>query len=328
MSQIKLTSADLVLKNLEVQDCSKEMKRYLLIYYIREVELKIAQEYPYGLMRTPVHLCVGHEAIPVGLSEHLISEDKVLSNHRSHGHYLAKGGSLISLFGELLGRQIGCSKGRGGSQHLIDLSVNFIASAPILGGTIPIAAGVAFSHKLQGLGGIVVAYLGDAVLEEGILFETISFASLHSLPILFVVENNRLSVHTYLDKRQPKRRLRDIGSAFGLRAEEFDGNNVVEVSRAGKSHINYVRKERKPSILFFETFRRLEHVGPDEDFNLNFRDPVEVKNWLLRDPLELAAQKLKKSESQAMSFNNLKNQINSYIELSWQSALASEMAQQ
>ena len=328
MSQMKFASADLALKNLEVENCSEEMKRYLLIYYIREVELKIAREYPYGLMRTPVHLCVGHEAIPVGLSEHLLSEDKVLSNHRSHGHYLAKGGSLISLFGELLGRQIGCSKGRGGSQHLIDLSVNFIASAPILGGTIPIAAGVAFSHKLKGTDGIVVAYLGDAVLEEGVLFETISFASLHSLPILFVVENNRLSVHTYLDKRQPRRRLRDIGSAFGLRAEEFDGNNVVEVSRAGKSHINYVRKERTPSILFFETFRRLEHVGPDEDFNLNFRDPVEVKNWLLRDPLELAAQKLKRSESQAMSFNNLKNKINSYIESSWQAALASEMAQQ
>ncbi len=325
---MKFASADLALKSLEVENYSEEMKRYLLIYYIREVELKIAREYPYGLMRTPVHLCVGHEAIPVGLSEHLLYEDKVLSNHRSHGHYLAKGGSLISLFGELLGRQIGCSKGRGGSQHLIDLSVNFIASAPILGGTIPIAAGVAFSHKLKGIDGIVVAYLGDAVLEEGVLFETISFASLHSLPILFVVENNRLSVHTYLDKRQPKRRLRDIGSAFGLRAEEFDGNNVVEVSRAGKSHINYVRKERKPSILFFETFRRLEHVGPDEDFNLNFRDPAEVKNWLLRDPLELAAQKLKKSESQAMSFNNLKNKINSYIESSWQSALASEMAQQ
>ena len=328
MSQIKFASADLALKNLEVENCSEEMMRYLIIYYIREVELKIAREYPYGLMRTPVHLCVGHEAIPVGLSEHLLSEDKVLSNHRSHGHYLAKGGSLVSLFGELLGRQIGCSKGRGGSQHLIDLSVNFIASAPILGGTIPIAAGVAFSNKLKGIDGIVVAYLGDAVLEEGVLFETISFASLHSLPILFVVENNRLSVHTYLDKRQPKRRLRDIGSAFGLRAEEFDGNNVVEVSRAGKSHINYVRKERTPSILFFETFRRLEHVGPDEDFNLNFRDPVEVKNWLLRDPLELAAQKLKKSESQAMSFNNLKNKIDSYIESSWQSALASEMAQQ
>jgi pyruvate dehydrogenase E1 component alpha subunit len=325
---MKFASADLVLKNLEIENCSEEMRRYLLIYYIREVELKIAREYPYGLMRTPVHLCVGHEAIPVGLSEHLLSEDKVLSNHRSHGHYLAKGGNLISLFGELLGRQIGFSKGRGGSQHLIDLSVNFIASAPILGGTIPIAAGVAFSHKLKGLDGIVVAYLGDAVLEEGVLFETISFASLHSLPILFIVENNRLSVHTYLDKRQPKRRLKDIGTAFGLRAEEFDGNDVVVVSSAGKSHVNYVRKERKPSILFFETFRRVEHVGPNEDFDLNFRDPVEVKDWLLRDPLELAAQKLKKSESQSVSFVNLKNQINSYIESSWQSALASEMAQQ
>jgi TPP-dependent pyruvate/acetoin dehydrogenase alpha subunit len=122
--------------------------------------------------------------------------------------------------------------------------------------------------------------------------------------------------------------LKDIGTAFGLRAEEFDGNDVVVVSSAGKSHVNYVRKERKPSILFFETFRRVEHVGPNEDFDLNFRDPVEVKDWLLRDPLELAAQKLKKSESQSVSFVNLKNQINSYIESSWQSALASEMAKQ
>jgi thiol-disulfide isomerase/thioredoxin len=225
-----------MLKNIDIdiQEVSQELKRFLSLYFVRSVELKIASEYSSGLMRTPVHLCVGQESIPVGLSEHLFHYDKVLSNHRSHGHYLAKGGSLLALFGEILGKQIGCAKGRGGSQHLIDLSANFIASAPILGGTIPIAAGVAFAIKLQETDGIVVVYLGDAVLEEGVLFETLSFASLHSLPILFVVENNRLSVHTHINQRQPLRKLKDIGLAFNLKSDEFDSSDIDEVSKIEK----------------------------------------------------------------------------------------------
>ena len=329
MKKDKVASTDLVLKNLNIRidEYSDEVKRFLLVYYIREVEIKIAAEYPSGLMRTPVHLCIGQESIPVGISEHLSSDDKVLSNHRSHGHYLAKGGSLFSLFAELLGKQAGCAKGRGGSQHLIDLSVNFIASAPILGGTVPIAAGVAFSHKLQNLDGIIVSYLGDAVLEEGILFETLSFAALQSLPILFVVENNRLSVHTYINKRQPERELKEIGPAFGLMAGEFDGNDIVEVSNAGKSYINYVREVKKPAIIFFETFRRLEHVGPEEDFNLGYRDPAEVKIWLAKDPLEIALQHIVNVKNQPKSINQLKSQIDYYIENTWKLALQAEMAQ-
>jgi TPP-dependent pyruvate/acetoin dehydrogenase alpha subunit len=323
-----LSSADRTLRNLgiKIEGLSQSSKHYLLIYYIRQVELRISFEYPRGLMRTPVHLCVGQEAIPVGLSENLIPDDKVLSNHRSHGHYLAKGGSLESLFGEILGKEIGCARGRGGSQHLIDLSANFIASAPILGGTVPIATGIAFSNKLNDSTGIVTVYLGDAVLEEGVLYESLSFAALHALPILFVVENNRLSVHTSLDKRQPSRKLSDIGRAFGLRSEEFDGNDIEEVSRAGKIHIDYVRKQSKPSIVFFETFRRLEHVGPGEDFDLNFRDTVEVNEWLRKDPLEIAAKKLRNDKFQVNLCENLKNQIDSYIESAWQVAFSAEMA--
>ena len=322
------SSADHALINLgiKIEELSQTTKQYLLVYYIRQAELKIAFEYPRGMMRTPVHLCVGQEAIPVGLSENLIHDDKVLSNHRSHGHYLAKGGSLESLFSEILGKEIGCARGRGGSQHLIDLSANFIASAPILGGTIPIATGIAFSNKLSDSNGIVTAYLGDAVLEEGVLYESLSFAALHALPILFVVENNRLSVHTSLDKRQPARKLSDIGRAFGLRSEEFDGNDTEEVSRAGKTHIDYVRKENKPSIVFFETFRRLEHVGPGEDFDLNFRDSIEVDEWLRKDPLEIAAKKLENDENHVNLCENLKNHIDSYIESAWQVALSAEMA--
>jgi len=324
----QLCSTDSMLKNIEIdiQEVSQELKRFLSLYFVRSVELKIASEYSSGLMRTPVHLCVGQESIPVGLSEHLFHYDKVLSNHRSHGHYLAKGGGLLALFGEILGKQIGCAKGRGGSQHLIDLSANFIASAPILGGTIPIAAGVAFAIKLQETDGIVVVYLGDAVLEEGVLFETLSFASLHSLPILFVVENNRLSVHTHINQRQPLRKLKDIGPAFNLKSDEFDSSDIDEVSKISKDYVEYVRKNSKPALIFFETFRSLEHVGPNEDFNLGYRDKDEVVHWLARDPVDISYNKLAKDLLQIANIKNLQTKIDKYVNKVWEVALKSEMA--
>ena len=324
----QLCSTDSMLKNIGIdyQEVSRELKRFLSLYFVRSVELKIASEYSSGLMRTPVHLCVGQESIPVGLSEHLSQHDKVLSNHRSHGHYLAKGGSLLALFGEILGKQIGCAKGRGGSQHLIDLSANFIASAPILGGTIPIAAGVAFAIKLQKTEGIVVVYLGDAVLEEGVLFETLSFASLHSLPILFVVENNRLSVHTHINQRQPLRKLKDIGPAFDLKSDEFDSSDIDEVSKICKDYVEYVRENSKPALIFFETFRSLEHVGPNEDFDLGYRDQGEVVHWLARDPVDISYNKVAKDFSQLTYIKNLQSRIDQYINKVWERALKAEMA--
>lgn len=293
------------------------------MYYVRQVEMKIANEYPNGLMRTPVHLCVGQEAVPVGIAEHLTIQDKVLSYHRSHGHYLTKGGNLEALFAEILGRQTGCAKGRGGSQHLIDLDVNFIASAPILGGTVPVAAGIAYSHILNNLPGVVIAYVGDAVLEEGILFETLSFSSLHSLPILFIVENNRLSVHTPIHDRQPNRKFKDIGPAFGLSAEAVDGNDIQCVSQVGGKHIEYIRQNKKPSLLCFETFRKLEHVGPNQDFELNYRDPFEVEKWMQRDPLEIALQSIRTPKN----IEDFREQINLFIENSWNLAIKADMAQ-
>lgn len=284
------------------------------------------KEYEKNQIRTPVHFCVGQEAVPVGLSINLNSKDKVLSNHRSHGHFLSKGGNLTSLFAECLGKQIGCAKGRGGSQHLIDLEANFIASAPILGGTLPVAAGIAFSNKLKIAEGIVIAYLGDAVLEEGIFYETLSFSSLHNLPILFVVENNRLSVHTYLNRRQPVRNFKDIGNAFSVKSLELNGNDVAEVSKAGKSMVDFIRNFNKPGILFFETYRQLEHVGPNSDFQLGYRDIKESKFWLDRDPLKIAFEKLKQKNVEKFNLQSLEKAIDDYIILSWSKAENSAMA--
>ena len=266
-----MNSTDFTLKNIgfEPTRFRPAIKNYLLVYYIRKVEEKIISEYHHGQMRTPVHLCIGQEAIPVGISNNLILKDKVTSGHRSHGHYLAKGGNLIELFSEILGRETGCANGRGGSQHLIDLKANFIASAPILGGTIPIASGLAFSNVLKQEDGIVITYFGDAVLEEGILYETLSFSALKKLPILFVVENNNLSVHTTLKQRQPNRPLHNIGRAFNIPATEVFGNDVRLISKVSKKIIRKIRKGSGPHLLVCNTYRLLEHVGPKSDLHLN-----------------------------------------------------------
>jgi len=322
-------SSDLALSNLglNIDELSLDLRNFLVMYYIRHVEMKIAKEYELGIMRTPVHLCVGQEAIPAGVSRYLFPEDKVLSNHRSHGHFLAKGGSLQSLFSELLGRESGCARGRGGSQHLIDIGANFIASAPILGGTVPIGAGIAYSNVLSGSSGIIVVYLGDAVLEEGILYETLSFAALKSLPILFVVENNRLSVHTYIQHRQPIRDLVDIGKAFGLRSFEADGNDIMEILSISQIVMQVVRGERKPAIVFFETFRQLEHVGTQDDSNLGYRNAKESEFWLKRDPLEIAISYLGDlPKSQLKLKDQAESKIRRSILDAWDLSIDSDMA--
>jgi len=322
-------ASEIALMNIGLQtsDISRELRDYLLVYYIRQVELKISAEYSFGLMRTPVHLCVGQEAIPTGVSNYLFQIDKVFSNHRSHGHYLAKGGNLESLFAELLGRETGCAKGRGGSQHLVDLSANFIASAPILGGTVPIATGAAFSNSLNRQSGIVVVYVGDAVLEEGVLYESLSFASLKSLPILYVVENNRLSVHTFIENRQPKRKLTDIGKAFGLKSIEVDGNDIVEISSACQTATKILREERRPVVMFCDTYRQLEHVGPNSDFDLGYRSIEGDRGWIDRDPLALAKKYTQSSGySEVEVREKFEGVIDSYILSSWKKAIDSKEA--
>ena len=143
---------------------------------IRRVEEEIARRYSEQEMRTPVHLCIGQEAVPVGVSLALQTDDKVLSGHRSHGHYLAKGGNLSAMVAEIYGRETGCSVGKGGSQHLIDVERGFLGSAPILGSTIAIAVGVSWALRRRSPSSVTVAYFGDAATEEGVFHESMSFA--------------------------------------------------------------------------------------------------------------------------------------------------------
>jgi pyruvate dehydrogenase E1 component alpha subunit len=243
---------------------------------IRRVEEYLAVRYAEQEMRCPMHLCIGQEAIAVGVSAALEISDKVFSNHRAHGHYLAKGGSLQSMVAELYGRSTGCCGGRGGSMHLIDLNVSFMGSTPIVGGTVPLAVGSAWTSKLCQTNDVTVVYFGDGCFEEGVVAESMNFAALHQLPVLFVCENNDFSVYTRRKDRQPDQAIYKIAQSHGISSTCGDGNNVLSVYATAAKAIESIREGHGPQFLEFSTYRWREHCGPDFDHALNYRENSEI----------------------------------------------------
>jgi TPP-dependent pyruvate/acetoin dehydrogenase alpha subunit len=244
---------------------------------IRRIEEALAQRYLQQEMRCPMHLCIGQEAIAVGVGEALNISDKMYSNHRAHGHYLAKGGSLQSMVAELYGRASGCCGGRGGSMHMIDLDVGFMGATPIVGGTVPLAVGSAWASKLQKKPDVTVIFFGDGCFEEGVVHESLNFAALHQLPILFVCENNDFSVYTRRNERQPDRSIHQVASAHGIKTAYGDGNDVELVFNLTSQAIEDMRAGNGPWFLEFSTYRWREHCGPDFDDHLQYRTPEEIE---------------------------------------------------
>lgn len=268
-------------------DVNVRLAMYKQLLRLRLVEDAIARRYSEYEMRCPTHLCTGQEGIPVGVSAHLRTDDLVFSGHRSHGHYLAKGGSLKSMLAELYGRATGCAGGKGGSQHLIDLSCGFMGSAPILASTISVGVGAAWEIAMRGESRVVVVYFGDGATEEGTFHEAMNFASVKRLPVVFVCENNLYSVHSSLDVRQPNRPISALGSAHAMAARHGDGNNVETVYRMAGEAIVRARAGDGPTIMEFTTYRWMEHCGPNGDIELNYRAASELAAWKERDPLAM-----------------------------------------
>lgn len=252
-------------------------KLFFEMLRIRRVEESLAMRYAEQEMRCPMHLCIGQEAIAVGVSAALKTSDKVFSNHRAHGHYLAKGGRLQSMVAEMYGRSTGCCGGRGGSMHLIDLSVSFMGSTPIVGGTVPLAVGSAWTSKLCQTQDVTVVYFGDGCFEEGVVSESMNFAALHQLPVLFVCENNDFSVYTRRKDRQPDQAIYKIAQAHGISSSCGDGNNVLSVYEMAAKAIASIREGKGPQFLEFSTYRWREHCGPDFDHALNYREKSEIE---------------------------------------------------
>lgn len=267
------------------------------LYYemlrIRMVEEKIVELYPEQQMRCPVHLSIGQEAVAVGVCANLSREDCVFSNHRSHGHYLAKGGNLKTMMAELYGKVTGCSQGKGGSMHLVDISVGFLGATPIVGSTIPIAVGVALGSVMRGEKCVTVVFFGDAATEEGVFHESINFAALKKLPVVFVCENNFYSVYSPLSVRQPKgREIFELAKGHGIESYQGDGNDVVEVYRLVEQAVRKARQGGGPTFLEFKTYRWREHCGPNYDNDLGYRTESEFQRWKRCCPIERPKERL------------------------------------
>lgn len=260
---------------------------------IRRVEEALADRYAEQEMRCPMHLCIGQEAIAVGVCAALSENDVMFSNHRAHGHYLAKGGNLNAMIAELYGRSTGCCGGRGGSMHLIDLAVGFMGATPIVGGTVPLAVGSAWASSLKNEKRVSVVFFGDGCFEEGVVHESLNFAALHKLPIIFVCENNGFSVYTRLNERQPNRPIYRIAEAHGMTATIGDGNDIEEVLSIAKTAVDNARQGNGPQFIELSTYRWREHCGPDFDDGLNYRSTLEIENGLKDNPIDKFATRLK-----------------------------------
>ncbi len=262
---------------------------------IRMVEEEIATRYSQAKMRCPTHLSTGQEAVSVMVCENLSSSDLVVSTHRAHAHYLAKGGSLRKLIAELYGKVTGCTQGRGGSMNLSDLSAGFVASTAIVGNSIPIGVGLAFSQSLKKSDAVTCVFLGDAAVEEGVFYESINFSVLKKLPVIFICENNFYSVNTPLHLRQPKNRIiSKMVEAIGAKTKRLDGNDIIN----NFSQVCDVMKDLRSSggvwFLELETYRYKVHCGPEDDRNSG-RPKDEFDYWKSRDPIVLLQAQLLES---------------------------------
>jgi pyruvate dehydrogenase E1 component alpha subunit len=265
---------------------------YRQMLRIRLVEERIGDLYAEQEMRCPTHLSIGQEAPPVGVSAHLKREDLVFSGHRSHAHYLAKGGDLKTMLAELYGRATGCAAGKGGSQHLIDLDCGFMGSAPILASTISVGVGAAWAAKLDGRDQVIAIYFGDGATEEGTFHEALNFAGTHRLSVVFVCENNLYSVHSALDIRQPARPIHALAPAHGLQALHGDGNDVDLVHDLAAQAVARARRGEGPSLIELATYRWREHCGPNGDLELKYRSEEEFAAWQARDPVRVYRDRL------------------------------------
>jgi pyruvate dehydrogenase E1 component alpha subunit len=264
-------------------DLKQKLFRELL--RIRLVEEKIAALYPEQDMRCPTHLSIGQEGVAVGACAALRRDDQLFGTYRSHALYLAKGGDLKAMLAEIYGSKSGCCGGKSGSMQLVAPEEGLLCSSAIVGGTIPMAVGAALANRLRKNDAVSCVVFGDAATEEGVFHESMNFATLKKLPVIFVCENNLFAVYTHISKRQASDRIADRMRMYELPSQRFDGNNTLEVFDAVSTAVARARRGEGPSFLEFMTYRWLEHVGPNSDVPLGVRTQQDLDAWKAKDPL-------------------------------------------
>ena len=252
---------------------------------IRLFEERVAGLLEDGTIKCPTHLYIGQEAVAAGVCASLETDDYVWGNHRSHGHYLAKGGDMNLIMAEMYGKKTGCAEGRGGSMHLIAKDVGILGTVPMVAATIPIAVGAALASVLQNTNRISVSFFGDGATEEGVFHESLNFASLKKLPVVFVCENNLFSSHLPIHDRRATDSIYKSALAYDIPSDRIDGNNAAEVFTTARIAIERARRGDGPTLIECRTYRWRGHVGPRWDLDVGIRDHSELKSWMDRCPI-------------------------------------------
>jgi len=253
---------------------------------IRRFEEKIIEVYPAQDMKSPVHLYIGQEAIAAAVCSHLTTSDYLFTSHRSHGHFLAKGGDPKVLYAEFYGRITGCCKGKGGSMHPADPKLGILGTSAIVGGAIPLAVGTALKSYLTKDGRVSVVFFGDGASDQGTFHESMNFASLKRLPVVFICENNFYATNSHLSARQPHDHIHKRADGYGIPGQTANGNDVLDIYRKAKWAIDNAREGEGPTLLECRTYRWKGHVGPECDYEKGCRPKEELEAWMEKCPVE------------------------------------------
>ncbi|MSP49657.1 MAG: thiamine pyrophosphate-dependent dehydrogenase E1 component subunit alpha [Alphaproteobacteria bacterium] len=265
----------------------KDLQRiYKSLRLIRRAEEEVARIYPSDKIKSPVHLSIGQESVAVGVCDVLGRNDAVSGTYRGHATYLAKGGSLKGMMAELFGKDTGCARGKGGSMHLIEANANVLGSSAVVGTTIPIAMGWALAAQKRKTGAVIAAFLGDGATEEGAFYESLNFASLHKLPILFVCENNGYAIHTPLSKRWATEHLCARVATYDIPTFRIEDGDVFAIRNVTAWAVDAARKGAGPAFMECRIYRWREHVGPGDDYHIGYRQKTELQPWIETDQVE------------------------------------------
>ena len=303
-------------------------KLYTEALRIRNIELEISRRYSSNQIRCPVHLSVGQEGIAAACALVMKKLDFAVSTHRGHAHYLAKGGDLKKMIAEIYGKVTGCSKGIGGSMHLMDLNVNFMGSSAIVGNSIPVGVGLGLSAKLKKKNQISYVFFGEGATEQGVFYESINFAIIKKLPVVFICENNLYSVYSDLKYRQPKtRKIYQLVKSFGIQTYKCNGNNVLDSYNTLVKARKFLLKKKQPVFIEFSTYRWLEHCGPNYDNDLKYRSEKEFNFWKKKDPIKKLKRYLKKNFSHEKAEKRINNEINNAFKFALRSKFPSKISE-
>jgi len=262
---------------------------YRLMLVIRQFEQAVDRLYAEGLISGTTHLCIGQEACAVGAVAALQPADLVTSNHRGHGHFLAKGAEPQRVMAELFGKATGYSGGRGGSQHMADFSIGFLGTHGITGGMIPVATGAALSQKLRETGQVVLCFFGDGATGSGAFHEAVNMGAVWELPIVYFCENNLYAMSTPIEEMFRVPSLVERAGAYGLPAADLDGNDYFAVRSATAEAVRRARTGGGPTILEAHTYRYCGHSKSDDRA---YRTKEEEATWQAHDPLDLMRERL------------------------------------